>query len=266
MANQPQIPFAAVGRTAGSAFKTHPELPTILALIMLVNVPVVFFGGAPELMYSTAAVLGGEWWRLITHPFVHVSWYHFLLDFLAFAVLYHGLQANRITRRLGYVLWTACGSLIAAIAWAPVIKQIGFCGLSGVGHGLMAITGMEMAASRDQSRLIRRLGDATVVIVVVKCLWELIAGGSAVGFLHFGLMGTPIVVCHAGGVVAGILAFYCLGFRDRERHSDDCLPNLNHEFEALPVTPTHPDPPTSMRGGANDLRVHGEQQRSLSRR
>ena len=55
------------------------------------------------------AVGGGQWWRLLTHPFVHVSAWHLLLDasiYILFGLLISGflrvfLNPNSVVRHLG---------------------------------------------------------------------------------------------------------------------------------------------------------------------
>ena len=84
----------------------------------------------------TAAVRAGEWWRLVTYPFVHVSWYHLLLDAAAFFTAYVELRHRRGLERLGFVAAAGAGGLLAAWWLAPIVFTRGLCGLSGVAHGL----------------------------------------------------------------------------------------------------------------------------------
>lgn len=185
----------------------HKELWWFSAAILLLNTPLFFGLSQPSLMFFPSAIANGEWWRLTTHPFVHVSWYHLLLDATAFLVIYQGLMEKRLCFRLSYVAATAVGSLLTALWAAPVIEQLGFCGLSGVAHGLMAVSALEWIVFSKNDKLVSRLGMLSFVIVITKCLWEAATNQPLVGFMHFSLMGTPIVVCHAGGVVGGVLAF-----------------------------------------------------------
>jgi hypothetical protein len=61
--------------------------------------------------------------------------------------------------------------------------------------------------------LLRRNGDAaartvawvSLLAVIAKCCVELVTGSAFFTGLHFGLLGTPIVACHAGGVVGAML-------------------------------------------------------------
>src|SRR5262245_14825231 len=68
--------------------RQRPELLLFLALLAVFNFPVLFGGCWHSMMFQSAAVAHGQWWRLFTHPFVHVTWYHLLLDGTAFFTLY----------------------------------------------------------------------------------------------------------------------------------------------------------------------------------
>lgn len=195
----------------------HTELWWFLGAILLLNAPLFIGLPLPGLMFFPDAIASGEWWRLITHPFVHVSWYHLLLDATAFLIIYHGLIEQKLRVRVSYVAATGVGSLVTALWAAPTIQQLGFCGLSGVAHGLMAIASLEWMVYTKKDKLIFGLGMLSFVIVTGKCFWEAATNQPLAGFLHFSLMGTPIVVCHAGGVVGGILAFaLCRFWRENE--------------------------------------------------
>lgn len=165
-------------------------------LLAICNLPAV----APWLCFWPDAVAHGQWWRVLTHPFVHVSWYHLLLDGAAFLLLYHALGETKRWRRLGYVIAAGAGSLLAALWCWPDIGSTGLCGLSGVGHGLMAALAVEMLRRQD------RLGWVCLAAVVAKAMWEAITGDVFFASLHFGLVGTPVAVCHAGGVLGALLA------------------------------------------------------------
>jgi rhomboid family GlyGly-CTERM serine protease len=157
------------------------------------------------LYFSPSAVADGQWWRVLTHPFVHVSCYHLLLDGTAFLLLYQSLRGPR----LAYVAASATGSLLAALWFWPDIGTTGLCGLSGVAHGLMAVSSLEMIERRE------RLGWVCLAAIVAKSAWEAATGTVFFTWLHFGLMGTPVAVCHAGGVVGGVLAY----LTPKPRHS-----------------------------------------------
>ncbi|MCU0857278.1 MAG: rhombosortase [Pontiellaceae bacterium] len=158
--------------------------------------PLVFF---PE------EVLAGEWWRVLTFPFVHVSWYHLMLDAGAFLLLYHGLQETSAVKRLGLVAACAAGSLGLSLLTVPLTN--GLCGLSGIAHGLMAVSAIELMQTKDKP--LQRAGLICLLIVVCKSLIEALSGHILFNSLHFGSVGNAVPICHTGGVLGGV-SYYAL--------------------------------------------------------
>jgi len=175
-------------------------------LLALCNGPVLTGSASSALVFFPAAVQAGEWWRLFTHLWVHVTWYHLLLDGTAFLMLYQSLVERRLLRRISYVFASGAGGLLVSWWAAPAIGSSGLCGLSGVAHGLMAVSAIELMAGRSLASPAARLGLLTFVLVVGKAMVETISGRMFFTFLHFGLMGDPVAVSHAGGVLGGLLA------------------------------------------------------------
>jgi len=127
-------------------------------------------------------------------PFVHVTWYHLVLDGAAFLALYHSLVEPSLARRLVYVLAAGAGSLLAAWATMPAISTSGLCGLSGVAHGLMAVSALELMTGQPPGSTERRIGQMSFFLVVGKAALEAVSGRMFFTFLHFGLMGDPVAV------------------------------------------------------------------------
>lgn len=181
-----------------------------LVALVLVNLGLLL-GKVPavNLAFDSAAVVAGQWWRLLTWPLVHVSRYHLLLDGAAFVLLYLGLEERRPARRL--LLFAACalGSLLLPLALAPQIHQLGLCGLSGAAHGLAAISALEMLRHKSQ----QSVGWLLLAGLLLKVAWELATGTVFLQQLHLGDIGQPIVATHAGGVVGGLLGYWLLGSR-----------------------------------------------------
>lgn len=182
----------------------HREVYGWLALLLLANLGLLF-GNVPatELMYDPAAVAGGEWWRVVTWPWAHVSRYHLILDGVAFLLLYQGLEAQLVRLRLIYVLGAVAGSLLLPVCFAPELAHLGLCGLSGPAHGLMAISALELCGHRRQ----QRLGAWLLGGLLAKTAWELGTGTVVLQHWHFGDIGVPIVTTHAGGLLGGLLVF-----------------------------------------------------------
>ncbi len=174
-------------------------------MLFIVNFPLFFGDVRSQLIFFPDNVLAGQWWRIVTHPFVHLSWYHLLLDGLAFIMLYLLLEEHRNVVRLFYSITAGLGALIFGLMLEPAIYQRGLCGLSGIAHGLMAISAAEMLSHKKQ----RSLGLFCLGIVVVKCIYELYTGHVFLQSLHLGQTGHPLAASHAGGVLGGLFAFGC---------------------------------------------------------
>ena len=206
---------------APSRRTSRPELWLVAGLITVFSGAVMFGSPWYAMMFQPAAVRAGEWWRLLTHPFVHITWYHLLLDASAFFLLYHGLLENKLLRRLWFVGASAVGSL--ALSWlaAPAIFAGGLCGLSGIAHGLMAISAVEMMRAQPQGSTEWRIGAFTFAIVVGKAAFEAISGHILFGFLYFGMVGEPVPISHAGGIVGGLIAVWLLRWKHPAHHKAD---------------------------------------------
>ncbi len=192
------------------------ELAAFALLVALFNFPLLTGSCSTRFMFHPDAVNGGEWWRVLTHPFVHVSWYHLVLDALAFFLAYAELQHRKLQERLALVVATGAGSLMAALAASPLISTHGLCGLSGVAHGLTAVISLEMLR-HSNDKLSRWSGLLCFLGVAGKSLLELITGDVLFASWHLGWLGTPIAACHAGGVLGALLVWLIFQHRARSR-------------------------------------------------
>ena len=157
--------------------------------------------------FLPSAVRAGQWWRLLTHPFVHITWYHLLLDGTAFFLLYNELQEKPRFKRAGYVLASAAGSLLVPLFTDPTLAQKGLCGLSGIGHGLMIVTALDSIAQSDKA--VARIGYISFVLVIGKSLIEVLTGKILFAFLYFGMVGDPVAATHVGGVLGALILWFC---------------------------------------------------------
>ena len=81
-------------------------------------------------------------------------------------------------------------------------------------RGLTAVIGLERCAgSRD--RVLRGLGMLTFASVAFKSLVEALTGGILFASWHLGSLGTPIAVCHAGGVLGASVTWFILSLWTR---------------------------------------------------
>ena len=179
------------------------ELWIFTLLLGLANVPLLFGCVCEPLLFVPERVASGEWWRVLTASFVHVSPYHLLLDAGAFLLLYHSLREPSRVWRLLTVAACAAGSLaLAVFALAP---EGSLCGLSGIGHGLLAVSALEMMGASD--RATARIGAACFIDVLAKGVFEAYMGEVMFASLHLGDVATPVAVCHLGGVLGGLAVF-----------------------------------------------------------
>lgn len=193
----------AAARRRWNSLRGRLDMLILLAAVIILNAHLIGLGSSSWALFLPAAVKDGQWWRLFTHPFVHVSWYHLLLDAGAFFLLYDGLEEKSTARRLLLLPICAAGGLLAAQVFSPQIDTAGLCGLSGTAHGLMAFSGLEMMRAPGK----RGPGIAFFVLVTAKSLYELATGTVFFDFLHMGLCGAPVAACHFGGVAGGTAAY-----------------------------------------------------------
>jgi rhomboid family GlyGly-CTERM serine protease len=178
------------------------ELVAWSIILMVLHVPLLAGGNTSALALDPHRVIP-EWWRLFTHPFVHVSWYHLALDGTAFLFLWHGQQGS-LRNRLGMLAASAAGATLFAALGAKAFWTLGLCGLSGVAHGLMAAQALDLCVGAN-SRQEQRLGWALLIGVLGKCVFEALTGAALFAKWHFGNIGTPIVICHLGGACGAIV-------------------------------------------------------------
>ncbi len=179
------------------------ELTLLGAILVALNLPLFAGEFSSRFIYHPVPLAAGEWWRVLTHPFVHVSAYHLVLDAAAFFLAYTELRHWPARDRGALLLTAALGGLFAAVMASPLVATHGLCGLSGVAHGLMAVVGLE-SMQRGNDRLIRWCGALCLLGVTGKGLWELATGDVLFASLHPGPLGTPIAACHAGGILGAL--------------------------------------------------------------
>ena len=192
----------------------YKETYIYIAIIALLNIPLLLGSVNTSMIYSLQNLASGRLWTIATHPFIHVSLYHLMLDGAAFVILYSCLAEPGIRRRTIYVAGCGLTSLLAALVVLPTQNSLGYCGLSGIAHGLMAITCLEMVMDRKSDRTTRAAAAIAMLLLLGKCIFEAVTGSVVFSFMHAGNIGTPVAICHAGGVLGGCLLFAIFKARD----------------------------------------------------
>ena len=181
----------------------HRPIVAWSIVLLLVNLPLVWGDVRSELLYLPSTENAGQWWRVLTFPLVHLSWYHLLLDAGGFLAVYVSLETRSRLKKALYIFGAGCGTLLLACAADPHISQRGLSGLSGIAHGLMAVSALEMLECKSH----RGWGLFMLLIVIVKSVYELWSGHVLFEFIHMGMCGQPLAASHTGGVIGGILIY-----------------------------------------------------------
>jgi len=222
------IPLAGHRRGIAATTSDSDETVFWLAVLATCNISLVFGHPSLPLVFFPDAISSGGWWRLLTFPFVHVSWYHLLLDGVAFLMLWQGLEERSLRFRAVYLTGCWAGSLLLSLIASDLVATHGLCGLSGISHGLMGITALEMMALPlcERGKII---GATLFAGLAAKCLWEMITGKVLLASFHLGSVGTPVVETHAGGLIGGVAAFTLLALVKRLARKRDTQINEDKE-------------------------------------
>ncbi len=169
-----------------------------LALI-LVSVVIAAFGeaGREALKYDRLAILDGEYWRLITGHFAHLSNSHLLLN-LAGLVLSWLLVGRNYSSSEWLVVLLLSIVAISSGFWFLEENLLWYVGLSGVLHGLMiagAIQGLKSLPAESS---------VICLLVVGKLVYEQFVGPLPGSESVSG--GAVVVDAHLYGAVGGAVA------------------------------------------------------------
>ncbi|RKZ39058.1 MAG: rhombosortase [Candidatus Parabeggiatoa sp. nov. 3] len=137
-----------------------------------------------DIRYSRAGIENGEYWRLVTAHFVHLSWNHMWLNALSLLIIWE-LAAK--SYRFGWII--ICGFGMSLGLWLFSPQVIWYVGLSGILHGLLAATAWQRYP-------------ILLVLLMVKLVWEQLYGALPATANLTG--GTVIVDAHLYGAVIGI--------------------------------------------------------------
>ena len=161
------------------------------------------------LRYERAAVLDGQWWRLVTGHLVHADAAHLAWNLAGAALVWwlFGAEYGRL-EWLVIVLASAAAIDIAFLGWMPGLDW--YVGLSGVLHGCMA-AGLAAWLARAHDPLVLLVA----ILFAAKLVFEHWQGP-----LPFtaGTLALPVIVeAHSYGAIGGLAA--ALAVRARRRHA-----------------------------------------------
>lgn len=189
-------------------------VPGLLMLLLLLT-ELLGDWGRTLLAYDRRLILDGQWWRLLSGNFVHLGWYHLMLNELGLAVLVllcpEPLSVGAWLRRILFlsVFMSSC-----LLLFVPELSR--YVGMSGVIHGLFVLGLLPQVRRGDL------IASGCLLYLVGKIGWELFAGApvsdeSAIG-------GHVVTESHLYGVVGAALYAAVLPLfkvpRDREKRSE----------------------------------------------
>ncbi len=176
--------------------------PLVLIVLLLV---LETFGdaGRSALSFDRSQILHNwQWWRVLTGSFVHLGWYHYLLNAMGLVVLVllcpEALKPWIWVRRV-CVIAIVMG--LCLLVFVPSLSN--YVGMSGVIHGLFVLGLMPQVLKRDLIAL------GCLSYLVGKIGFELVAGGPVSDESALG--GRVVVESHLFGTLAAFA--YGLVFR-----------------------------------------------------
>ncbi len=138
----------ASDRTVAVSFSPRIWLAPLLLMLLLLATEC---GGEVvrlALRFDRSAIEAGQWWRLLSGNFVHLGWYHWMLNEIGIAVLVmlcpESLSIAVLARR---VLVIGAGMALCLYRFVPSLQT--YVGMSGVIHGLFVLGLLPQVLKRD---------------------------------------------------------------------------------------------------------------------
>jgi len=155
---------------------------------------------ASTLIYQRHAILAGEWWRILTGNWVHLSWSHFVYDVLVFGLAGAWIEL-RGYRGFGWFCALSPALIGLAVFVAEPDLEL-FGGLSGVATGAIVLLCLNGLGERRAWSVICC---CILVAIVLKTVFEFATGQMA--FAHSGIIPLkPVPTSHlAGGLTAALV-------------------------------------------------------------
>ncbi len=137
-------------------------------IVLLISILVLSFIeplSSHWLMYDRELITSGQFWRLFSAHFVHLSLTHMLGNAMGLVLLAY-IAGKFLNNFLGVVLLLWCVSVvgIGLYFYAEYLQR--YVGLSGVLHGLL------LAAPFISGYYSRRIAFSFLIIIITKVIWE----------------------------------------------------------------------------------------------
>lgn len=136
-------------------------------------------------------VMSGEWWRLLSGHFTHLSWQHLWVDEAAFAMaLFICLRTKCTIREIAGAATVSA----AAVTWTiVVIRPVAvYGGLSGISVGILVYAALKLCQGAH-----RRLG----FWLILMSMFKLVSEGHGFSVSQV----VPVWQAHCAGCIGGLL-------------------------------------------------------------
>ncbi len=142
-----------------------PAALSVFCLLLMLAGPQL----SRALQYDRGAIAAGEWWRLLSGNFVHLGYWHLLLNVLSLALLEllcpERLSPAEWLRRLVVI---GVGMSVCLYFFVPSVQT--YVGLSGLIYGLFALGLGRQALTRDEIAIV------SLIFLTARISWELVVG------------------------------------------------------------------------------------------
>lgn len=189
--------LAAATVPAANTFITRRQAVWLVGLLCGVSVLLTLGGETARiaLRYERAAVLEGEYWRLLTGHLVHGSFAHLLLNMTGLGLLAALFPRDYSLRQWLMILLASAATIDAGfVLFEPQLQW--YVGLSGVLHGALAAGALAWWRRESWPAAL-----TLSVILIGKLAWEQLQGALPLS----GDM-TVIVDAHLYGAIGGLIA------------------------------------------------------------
>ncbi|UZE95470.1 rhombosortase [Alkalimarinus alittae] len=182
------------------------QAATILLVLLL---PAIFIEGLDhfnlfDARYHRGAIVGGEWWRLLTGHLDHIGWVHLLMNGLCLALLLALFRPlGRPVRTL--FLWLLASLLISLMMW---FLSPGISWYVGLSASLYALVVYALATDTSYPVIFRIVA---LGLTAFKVGVEQVNGDAS--FMSDFISGPVAVDSHLYGVIAGVVLILIMRFR-----------------------------------------------------
>lgn len=187
--------------------KNARDLPWwTLAVAILALLAHVIPGVFERIYYLRPAILGGQWWRLLTCHLTHGSVSHMVWNVVVFLAL--GPLVERQMGRRVYPLFLAASGLIISLGLLAFLPRlVWYCGLSGVVTAVFGFLLVEewRSARKTRNRFLLFLCGLCAAGFFLKIVYELRFGRML--FVQSSDL-PPVPLAHLLGFLAGAAAGY----------------------------------------------------------